>query len=360
MEYGESMVSVKIPNTKIPTPTSHLPLLLQGIMNLAMRSLCRLIIVTLMLCIVFSGAPITHARGEILGIHILNTSEVDRASQLLENGDDKDKFVTVPITLADTNKPAEWQKFFDDCHRLKIRPLVRFATVFENGAWKEPTRQDVMTISKFLSALEWRRTELTVILFNEPNHAKEWGGMIKPTAFASISGFASRWLKTEAKTYTILPAAMDLAADGHNGTMEAFAYWREALKEDPNLFDHFDGWNSHSYPNPAFAAPPNRTGKNSLRGYETELAFVRQYSDKTFPVYITETGWNQDVLSDQRLQAYFRQAFEKIWAKDTRIVAVTPFLLQGAPGTFAPFSFLDKNGKPTAAYTIYQDLLEKN
>lgn len=324
-----------------------------------MGIVCRSVIVLLLSSIFFTWSvfPVS-ARGEVLGIHILSPGELDRAHELLENGDDKDKFVTVPLTLADLEKPKDWQHFFDECHRLKVRPLIRLTTRFEDGSWAVPTRVDIMAYTHFLKKLEWHRPELTVILFNEPNHTREWGGRTDPAGFAAISEFAARWFQTEEKEFTVLPAAMDLAADGRNGTMEAFAYWQTALSERPGLLDHFDGWNSHSYPNPAFAAAPSKTGKNSLRGYENELAFIKKYTNKELPVYITETGWNQELLSDLKVRRYFSQAFEQIWSKDTRIVAVTPFVLQGAPGTFAPFSFLDAQGKPTIAYEAYKSLLE--
>lgn len=305
-----------------------------------------------------SRVPAVQARGEVLGIHILSPGELDRANELLEHGDDKDKFVTVPLTLGDLEKPKDWQQFLDTCHRLKVRPIIRLTTRFQDGTWIVPTRVDIMAYALFLKKLEWHRPELTIILFNEPNHTREWGGKIDPAGFAEISEFTARWFHTEEKKFTVLPAAMDLAADGHNGTMEAFAYWQSALSQRPGLLDLFDGWNSHSYPNPAFSASPSKTGKNSLRGYENELAFIKKYTTKEFPVYITETGWNQELLSNLKVRNYFTQAYEQIWSKDTRIVAVTPFVLQGAPGTFAPFSFLDKDGKPTIAYEVYKSILE--
>lgn len=304
-----------------------------------------------------NGAGLAFARGEILGIHILSPSELSKADTLLENGDDKDKFVTVPLTLADLEKKEEWQAFLDECHRLKIRPLIRLTTKFENENWIVPNRGHIVAYSAFLRDLEWHRPELTIILFNEPNHAKEWGGTIDPEGFADISQFAADWFKTEPKSYTVLPAAMDLAADGRNGTMEAFTYWKKAIAQQPRIFDKFDAWNSHSYPNPAFSSSPLRTDKMSLRGYEHELAFVEYYSTKQFPVYITETGWNANSIGNKKLTSYFKQAYDTIWKKDERIVAVTPFLLQGAPGSFAPFSFLDKDGKPTQAYVTYKELL---
>lgn len=300
------------------------------------------------------------ARGEVLGIHILQIGELSKARELLENGDDKDKFVTVPLTLDDLSKPDQWQGFFDEAHRLKVRPLIRLTTRYSNGAWQVPTRADIIAYSAFLSSLEWHRPELTVILFNEPNHAKEWGGTIDPDGFAHVSYFASSWFATESKDYTILPAALDLAADGRNGTMEAFAYWKKVFANTPEYLTYFEGWNSHSYPNPAFRANPSKSGQNSLRGYTNELAFLNQYTQKILPVYITETGWDQNALSSGTLRSYFQKAFSDIWSKDERIVAVTPFVLQGAPGNFAPFSFLDASGKPTRAYLAYKELLYQN
>ncbi len=300
-----------------------------------------------------------YARGEILGIHILSPGEVGKADALLENGDDKDKFVTVPITLNDVGKKSDWQHFFDECHRLKLRPILRLTTKFENGNWAQPTRKDVMQLAQFITSLEWHRPEVTIIAYNEPNHAREWGGTIDPEDFEKISNFTVDWFKTEPKTYTMLPAAMDLAADGRNGTMEAFTYWKRVLAQNPTFFEKFDAWNSHSYPNPAFASSPKRTDKMSLRGYEHELAFIKNYTQKQFPVYITETGWNQNALTNARFRSYFKDAYENIWSKDDRIVAVTPFILQGAPGTFAPFSFLDKDGNPTIAYETYKGILNR-
>ncbi len=316
--------------------------------------------ILLALFLLLPAASPVYARGEILGIHILSTAELPKAQELLSNGDDKDKFVTVPLTLNDLSKAAAWQTFLDDAHRLKIRPIIRLTTRFENGTWQQPTRKDIIAFAQFLSSLEWHRPELTVILFNEPNHAKEWGGSIDPTGFADITLFALQWFSTETKEYTLLPAALDLAADGRGGTQEAFSYWKIALAHAPEILDYIDGWNSHSYPNPAFAASPNKSGKNSLRGYTHELSFLQHYTKRELPVYITETGWDQNMLTKNTLFSYFQKAFTDIWSKDTRIVAVTPFVLQGAPGNFAPFSFLDAAGKPTRAYLAYRQLLYRN
>lgn len=307
--------------------------------------------------VVLYGPNATWARGEILGIHILGPGEIEKADELLERDDDKDQYITVPLTLGDLEKKDEWQRFFDKAHELRLRPLIRLTTTFENEAWAVPTRQNVMAYARFLTKLEWHRPELTIILFNEPNHAKEWGGTIRPEQFAHITSFAIDWFHTEPKKYTVLPAGMDLAAPNGKQTQEAFGYLEKALATS-NFIERLDGWNSHSYPNPGFSSSPKRTDKMGLRGYQHELEFLKTYTSKELPVYITETGWDQREVGGKALKAYYVEAFEKIWKDDARIVAVTPFLLQGAPGNFAPFSFVDAKGNPTVAYQIYRELLK--
>ena len=58
-------------------------------------------------------------------------------------------------------------------------------------------------------------------------------------------------------------------------------------------------------------APPTITGKNSLRGFEYELAFLKKYTDREFPVYITETGW-VDSKTQRWLPQYYQYAVDHI------------------------------------------------
>lgn len=312
----------------------------------------------MLMTISFLVSPLeVYAGTEVLGIHILEPGEVTLAQKLLANGDDKDKFVTIPFTVLDIGETERWQPFFDECHTLKIRPIIRLATRVKDGAWTIPAREEIGEMITFLSSLEWHRPELTVITFNEPNHAKEWGNSINPEEYAHLSMFAVNWMRTEAKTYTILPAGMDLDASNASGTMEAFSYLRRVFAAEPDLASAYDAWNSHSYPNPGFNANPNRIGKNSLRGFENELAFLHSYTQREYDVYITETGWDSQKVPTKYINSYFQTAFKKIWGKDPRIRAVTPFVLRGSPGVFAPFSFLDDRSNPTALYRAYRNIL---
>lgn len=297
------------------------------------------------------------AQADVLGIHLLSPGEIASAQRLLDTKDGATHYVTVPLTFDDLNHKDRWQAFFRDAHSARLIPLIRLTTRFEAGNWVVPDRSDVMKMAAFLSDLDWNTDELTIIIYNEPNHALEWGGRLDPEGYAKITEFTVDWFKTEPKKYVVLPAGLDLAAPNSKDTLEAFAFWTRAEKAVPGLFDKFDGWTSHSYPNPGFASNPWKTDKKSLRGYQHELIFLSRFTKKQFPVYITETGWNHNAISGRDVGRYYLAAYKNIWNSDPRIKAVTPFLLQGAPGTFAPFSFLDALGKPTKAYAAYQEIL---
>jgi hypothetical protein len=66
---------------------------------------------------------------------------------------------------------------------------------------------------------------------------------------------------------------------------------------------------------------------------------------KELPIFITETGWNGDVLSREQIADYYAYAYENVWLPDDRVVAVTPFILnyQGEP--FLKFSWIPEGNE---------------
>lgn len=312
------------------------------------------------LFLLLTTANLVHAE-EVskVGIHILSPADLDSANQLLTvEGSDQWRYVTIPFTLDDVDNTTEWQHFFNQAREKKIIPLVRLATRFENGSWSVPTRQDSVKLITALSTLEWPTSDRYIIVFNEVNHAKEWGGTINPQEYTSTLEFVSNWARSENKNYIVLPAAMDLAAPNGAQTQEAFRYLDGMYQADAEVFSYIDKWNSHSYPNPGFSAAPQRTGKNSLRGFEHELAYLKQKTNKDYEVYITETGWEDNRTTGWRLTAYYDYAMKNIWS-NPQVKAVTPFVLKGAPGPFASFSFLSNDNKPTRQYLAFRNMIEQ-
>lgn len=322
-----------------------------------MKCLAKLLILLTLLTL--SVSPALAAETSKIGVHILHTSELTKAKELVAvSQDDTWQYVTIPFTLADLEREAEWQAFFDEAKEKKLIPLVRLTTRVENESWAVPNKREITRMIAVLSRLEWPTEQRHIIVFNEVNHAKEWGGTINPEEYAEVLSFTKNWANTEQKNFVVLPAAMDLAAPTGSQTREAFAYLTAMYAYDAEVFTGLGGWNSHSYPNPAFSAAPQAYGKNTLRGYQHELAFLKDKSDRELPVYITETGWEDSTKTSRWLASYYTYALQHIWS-DARVVAVTPFVLKGDPGPFTRFSFLKGDDTPTKQYYAFQAALRQ-
>jgi hypothetical protein len=175
--------------------------------------------------LIFNSAVVSAAEVSKMGIHILGTHELTEAKELIaQENTDQWHFITVPLTLDDLERREQWEQFFREAKKQKVIPLVRLATRVEGDHWVIPTRKDIVDQLTFLSQLEWPTEERHIIIFNEVNHAKEWGGTLNPAEYSQKLRFASDWAKSEEVNFTVLPAAMDLAAPSGRLTMEAFAY----------------------------------------------------------------------------------------------------------------------------------------
>lgn len=308
-----------------------------------------------------------------VGMHILNVHELDLASQVINDvygvadagsaaasneHAENWQYITVPFTLADLNSLNDWQQFFDQARKKRVIPLVRLTTEFKDESWQQPTRLQIVEQISALSRLTWPTDKKHIIIFNEVNHAPEWGGVIDPISYADYLHFASHWAKAEDESFVILPAAMDLAAPNGPKTTEAFTYLNTMLEHNPEVFSAIDVWNSHSYPNPAFSAPPTNGGQNSLRGFEKELEFIEQKTGKKYPVIITETGWDLNNARQPQLAQYYLYTLQHIWS-DSRVLGVTPFILKGDPGPFAGFGYVDANNNPTQQHRALQWALQE-
>ncbi len=306
---------------------------------------------------VLSATPVTAMEDKILGVHLLSTQDINRAEQLLKVEDDW-HFLTIALTLDDLNQEKMWQDFFNQCRQKRFIPIVRLATRVENGVWIRPNRKQIVQMFLFLNNLDWPTDKLFLVVFNEVNHAKEWGGVVDVPSYVETLDFVSRWAHTEEREYIVLPAAMDLDAPDRHQTMEAFNYLNQMYRYDSSIFNKVDVWNSHSYPNPAFSSSPKMTGKNSLRGFIHELDFLKRKTGQDYKVIITETGWKANYQTKSWLEDYYLYAFQHIWSHP-QVIGVTPFVLQGSPGPFSDFSFYDSNDQPTVHYSAFQKALKQ-
>jgi hypothetical protein len=275
------------------------------------------------------------------GIHIIDESDLEDAAALVNSNGGEWGYVTIVIR-EDERDASRWQKIFNEMRRLKLIPIIRIATKLDGPNWEAPKEEEAVNWAGFFNSLNWPVKNRYVVLFNEPNHAKEWGGIVDPAAYANTYRHYRDILKKFSLDFTVLPAALDLAAPTARATMSAEDYYSGMHDEDNFIFTIYDALNSHSYPNPGFSGDVKDTGKTSINGYKWETSFLRNFGLNTdLPVFITETGWIKSVKS---LEENYKYAFENVW-NDEHVVAVTPFLLNYLSTPFSDFSWKDPETK---------------
>lgn len=290
------------------------------------------------------------------GIHIADTSDISDAARLVNTNGDWG-YVTFVITKTERDV-ARWQKVFDELRRKHLIPIVRIATKFDGTNWEKPNSDEIDGWISFLSELNWVIKNRYVIIGNEPNHSKEWGGEVSPVEYTKYLKNFSTKLKGSSDDFFVLPAGLDASAPNSKQfkeTMDEKLFLEKMHESDSEIFNSIDGWTSHSYPNPGFAAPETTTGKGSVKTYDWELELLSSLGvSKVLPVFITETGWSQEKVKEEVITKRLTNSFQNVW-DDKRIVAVTPFLLNYTNAPFDGFSWKKKDG---SFYVFYYKVLD--
>lgn len=320
----------------------------------------KLILTLIVFLILFFNAGNIYAynpqdvQNNIFGIGIINHSDLDDASKLVNNNGDWG-YVTVVITENQMDRSI-WQEFFNQCRKKHLIPIIRVATTYDNN-WQIPDIEKIDSWVNFFNSLNWVIENKYIIIGNEPNHAKEWGGKIEPEAYALyLKTFATR-LKNANNGYFVLNAGFDQAAGNTKVTMDQKKYMDRMVKEIPDVFNFIDGFASHSYPNPAFSGSEKGNGRKSIKGYEWELNLLKSYGvTKDLPVFITETGWIRNNKNSEKISQKMKYAFENVWGKDKRIVAVTPFILNYENPPFYEFSWKKSSTEFFPIYNTIQNM----
>lgn len=282
--------------------------------------------------------PIDPSLNNKFGIHILDESDFTDAAALVNSNGGQWGHVTLVIRK-DERDVARWTRAFQQLANLKLIPIIRIATVQESGVWQKPSIDDATSWADFLNALPWPIKSRYVVLFNEPNHAKEWGGSLDPHEYSRIARRYWEEFKKVNPEFFVLPAGFDAAAPNSKDTMNSENYFDKMYETDPFIFTIFDGWTSHSYPNPGFVGSASENGKMTIRGFEWELNYLSNYHLSTkSAVFITETGWINRGRDQEKIANNYAQAFNEAW-NDPRVVAVTPFLLRYDAKPFNDFSW---------------------
>jgi len=301
------------------------------------------------------------------GIHIAELTDLKDAANLVNSNEGDWGYVTLVIQDGDRNT-AKWQEIMNSMRRLHLVPIIRLATHPEGDFWKIPQKEDAKRWVSFLSSLNWPVENRYVVLFNEPNHAKEWGNTINPEEYADMGLTYAQAFKEQSPDFFILPAGFDVSASSDGEALEASEFIKRMYASKPEFFTAIDGWTSHSYPNPGFSGSPYASGKGTVGSFLWELQFLNSLGiTKPYPVFITETGWTHNQgkyqktgLTPENVGNNLVLASLGVWT-DPRIAAITPFLLnyQGSP--FDNFSWKKLGSSEFhPQYEIYQKLKKSN
>src|SRR3989338_4159495 len=147
------------------------------------------------------------------GIHLAtpDDGDLDRAEQLLNSSGGRWGYVTLVIQENDRDL-NKWQGVFDKLRERRLIPIIRLAASPDGENWRRPDVSEAQVWVDFLNKLHWVVENRYIILFNEPNHATEWGGTVDAENYAKVAEeFASK-LKKENKDYFVMLAGLDASA----------------------------------------------------------------------------------------------------------------------------------------------------
>lgn len=295
------------------------------------------------------------------GISLLQpTSEDFIEASALTNGHSGDWGYTTLVIQENDRDVKKWQDIFEQLREKHLIPIIRLATSPQGEVWRRPEEKDIKEWIDFLNKLNWVIRKRYIVLFNEPNHASEWGGEVDPENYGKVASTFAKNLKDSNKDYIVMLAGLDGAAPQYPSQFwDSGEFMKEVCKDGQfckDLFENIDAWASHSYPNPGFSGSVWDTGKKSIRGYEYELNLLKELGvEKDFPVFITETGWKEGNLSEATVAENYRIAFSQIWGQDERVQAVTPFVFKYLSEPFIGFSWKNEGGY-SAQYNTVKDI----
>ncbi|MFZ2153177.1 MAG: hypothetical protein WAV41_03945 [Microgenomates group bacterium] len=316
-----------------------------------------MLVLILIITFFLNYSPILASERNIFGLHLTQTNDIYSAAKIINSSNGDWGYATIVIRLDQLNR-QNWQEFMNNCRKFHIIPIIRLATIMENNYWKKPETSDIDNLASFLNSLNWPTQEQHIILFNETNHGSEWSGGVDVKSFTDISIYTYQKLKSLNSNFVVISGALDLAAPNKNSEFKsATDFFKEIYTYRPEYFDNLDALGNHYYP------------QNSPRDYNWELGLLKKLGvKKTFPVYITETGWPHREGETKNNQYFLAQTSANLlikslatWQKDPRVVAVTPFIFNYPFEPFDHFSWVDKNENLLPAYqSVVNNPKQKN
>ncbi len=291
-----------------------------------------------------------------VGLYIYSVKEyADLASQLVNSNGGDWGYALVPYAVYDHDF-GKWDQFFRKLDQNHLIPIIQL--------WDLRDSMETAEAAKFLDSLPWPITNHYISVYNEVNDARFWNDQIDPKGYAHVLDDTINVFKAQNPQFFMINGAFNASARTGGNFMDEEEFLVQMDKEKPGIFKKLDGWASHSYPQPNFSGQVLAAGRDSIKAYSWELNLLKTHFGITsLPVFITETGWahlegetlDYKYYPSNQTALFICQAFEEVWLKDDRVVAVTPFTIRyNHPEDH--FNWIDKNGKPYAQFWEIQKI----
>ncbi|KKS17061.1 MAG: hypothetical protein UU72_C0008G0043 [candidate division WWE3 bacterium GW2011_GWB1_41_6] len=294
-----------------------------------------------------------------LYIYAEKKSFFELAQKLVNSNGGDWGYVLVPYNVRDRDVD-KWKEVFRMTNDKHLVPIIQLHEVNPDNYEKETNEA-----AQFLNQFMWPIRNRYISIYNEPNDSRFWGGKVDPKEYAVIMRYTIAAFKKENLDFFMINGALNTSASTNEVSTDAEIFMKKMNEKVPGIFNQLDGWASHSYPQPNFSGKPDGKGRLSIRAYESELDFLKKEMGvkKELPVFITETGWahaegesyNSSYLTAEFVGKYFKQAYEKVWMKDDRVWAVTPFTIWYEP-PYDHFSWVNRDGVPYEHYEVVKSI----
>jgi hypothetical protein len=298
-------------------------------------------------------------RNNIVGLNVARLHQplyIWAASDLVNaNGGDWG-YITVVWTIQDReDRNAEYnlQLFLDRCYEFHVQPIVRVATKFEakrepvepgqrpikpneqgaEGSWIRPDGDEPAKWRAFFETGKWPTRHAWIIVGNEPNLGREWGGAVDAASYARYLGHFLDVFK-DAPRFDVVGGALDISNTTAMPTMQDALEFLDGMRDAvPGIFERLPAWAS----NPYRVLNRGASARYTHRAYEIELDHI----GREMPVLITEAG-HLDTGDEQEIARFYEDAFRD-WRADAKVVAATPLFWHPDRNDFWMFE-LDKKG----------------
>lgn len=334
-------------------------------------------------------------RSNYFGIHLLIHPGDDVAEQIgwahhLVGDRGFVKQLTDPITLDDVEPADHVFSFLAACYERSLVPVLRVTMPFcEDGYWTKPPTDDgedpespgdysliADAVARYFAALPISPDlPLYVEVLNEVNLRFEWNNELpNPIHYGYFLIAVSDALKgIEDADIRIVNAGLSPGSPG--GSVSVYNYIRVLGDRVPEVFDTIDYWGTHSYPGNVSPDYNYHNGELDpatrswgIDAYVLELRQISTYTDRTFEVIITETGYDVGnrvnpgfaTVTEELRARYTEEAFAHYWSQWPEVHAVIPFILADTAtdrwdryAWVYPDSGSHDDGYPTATRPLY-------